>query len=156
MWDPFGISGWQGVIVTTPTEAYGIDANRILQDFMGAPVRNKQIDAELKVLFELIDSELFDEARAKIIELQIPLGEDEPELTRASSLIPTFSGAIIMRTIQKRKEPNSLIKYRKQTDAPTYEGYRDQTQTCAINSSFVNRVASAVTVSRASVQPRMV
>lgn len=30
-----------------------------------------------------------------------------------------------MRTIQKRKEPNSLIKYRKQTDA-TYEGYRDK------------------------------
>jgi predicted ATP-binding protein involved in virulence len=81
------------VVVTTPTEAYGMDANRILQEFMGAPVRNKQIDAELKVLFELIDKERFNEARAKIIALEKLLGEDEPELTRASSLIKFLEGS---------------------------------------------------------------
>lgn len=81
------------VIVTVPSEAYGMDANRILQEFMGAPVRNKQIDAKLKVLFELIDEENFDEARSKIKELEEPLGEDEPELTRASSLIRFLEGA---------------------------------------------------------------
>lgn len=81
------------VSVTVPTEAYGMDANRILQEFMGAPVRNRQVDAELKILFELIDHEHFDEARTAIAALENKLGEDEPELTRASSLIRFLEGA---------------------------------------------------------------
>ena len=80
------------VSVTVPTEAYGMDANRILQEFMGAPVRNRQVDAKLKTLFELIDQERFDEARAAIAALERNLGEDEPELTRASSLIHFLEG----------------------------------------------------------------
>lgn len=79
--------------VTVPTEAYGMDANRILQEFMGAPVRNRQVDGELKTLFELIDQERFDEARSAIAALERKLGEDEPELTRASSLIRFLDGA---------------------------------------------------------------
>jgi hypothetical protein len=79
--------------VTVPAEAYGMDANRILQEFMGAPVRNRQVDGELKALFELIDQERFDAARAAIVDLERKLGEDEPELTRASSLIRFLEGA---------------------------------------------------------------
>jgi len=79
--------------VTVPTEAYGMDANRILQEFMGAPVRNRQVDGELKILFELIDQERFDDARAAIKALERKLGEHEPELTRASSLIRFLEGA---------------------------------------------------------------
>ena len=80
------------VCVTVPTEAYGMDANRILQEFMGAPVRNRQVDAELKTLFELIDQEYFDKARTAIAALEVKLGEGEPELTRASSLIRFLEG----------------------------------------------------------------
>lgn len=79
--------------VTVPTEAYGMDANRILQEFMGAPVRNRQVDGELKTLFEMIDQERFDDARIAISALEQKLGEDEPELTRASSLIRFLEGA---------------------------------------------------------------
>lgn len=79
--------------VTVPAEAYGMDANRILQEFMGAPVRNRQVDGELKALFELIDQERFEAARAAIAALERKLGEDEPELTRASSLIRFLEGA---------------------------------------------------------------
>ncbi|RQX79649.1 ATP-binding protein [Burkholderia anthina] len=81
------------VSVTVPTEAYGMDANRILQEFMGAPVRNRQVDRELKALFDLIDQERFDDARAAIANLEHKLGEDEPELIRASSLIRFLEGA---------------------------------------------------------------
>jgi hypothetical protein len=70
-----------------------MDANRILQELMGAPVRNRQVDGELKILFELIDLERFDAARAAIAALERKLGEDEPELTRASSLIRFLEGA---------------------------------------------------------------
>lgn len=79
--------------VTVPAEAYGMDANRILQEFMGAPVRNRQVDGELKTLFEMIDQERYDDARAAISALEQKLGEDEPELTRASSLIRFLEGA---------------------------------------------------------------
>lgn len=79
--------------VTVPAEAYGMDANRILQELMGAPVRNQQIEGELQALFELIDQERFDEARAAILTLERRLGEDEPELTRASSLICFLEGS---------------------------------------------------------------
>jgi hypothetical protein len=54
------------VNVFTPSEAYGMDANRILQEFMGASVRNQQVEADLKALFELIDQERFDDARTAI------------------------------------------------------------------------------------------
>lgn len=79
--------------VTVPTEAYGMDANRILQEFMGAPVRNRQVAGELQALFDLIDQERFDDARVAIAALERELGEDEPELTRASSLIRFLEGS---------------------------------------------------------------
>ncbi|GBR69569.1 AAA family ATPase [Gluconobacter kanchanaburiensis] len=81
------------VSMTVPTEAYGMDVNRILQEFMGARVRNRQVDSELKALFDLIDQERFDDARAAIVTLERKLGDEEPELTRASSLIRFLDGA---------------------------------------------------------------
>lgn len=80
------------VCVTVPSEAYGMDANRILQELMEAPARNREVEGELKALFELIDEERFDDARGAIAALESKLGEDEPELTRASSLIRFLEG----------------------------------------------------------------
>lgn len=84
------VDGKVGVIV--PSEAYGMDANRILQEFMGAPVRNRHVEEDLKTLFELIDQERFDDARSAISTLEDQLGRAEPELTRASSLIRFLEG----------------------------------------------------------------
>jgi predicted ATP-binding protein involved in virulence len=81
------------VKVFTPSEAYGMDANRILQEFMGAPVRNPQVEKELTKLFELIDREEFNDARTAIAMLEKKLGTEEPELTRASSLIHFLEGS---------------------------------------------------------------
>jgi predicted ATP-binding protein involved in virulence len=81
------------VVVTIPTEAYGMDANRILQELMETPVRNKKMETELRSLFELIDKEDFDQAREKITALEQQLGESEPELTRAYSLITFLEGS---------------------------------------------------------------
>ncbi len=81
------------VVVTTPTESYGMDANRVLQELMDAPVRARQMEAELRALFELIDAEDFAQAREKIAVLEKQLGEHEPELTRAQSLITFLEGS---------------------------------------------------------------
>lgn len=81
------------IIVNTPVEAYGMDANRILQELMDAPIRAVRIEGELKRLFQLIDNENFDEARNKISLLEKQLGKMEPELTRAKSLITFLEGS---------------------------------------------------------------
>lgn len=80
------------VIATTPQEAYGMDANRVLQELMGSPVRNQKIEQKLQELFKVLDDEEFDKARAMIRELSEPLGQHDPELTRASSLIHFLEG----------------------------------------------------------------
>ncbi len=81
------------VVAAVPSEAYGLDANRILQEWMGAPIRNDKMEAELRKLFELVDAEDFENARGKISDLEKKLGKDEPELTRASSLITFLEGS---------------------------------------------------------------
>lgn len=80
------------VVARVPSEAYGLDANRILQEQMGARIRNRRIEADLNVLFELIDAERLDEARAQLTDLKAALGHDEPELTRADALIHFLAG----------------------------------------------------------------
>ncbi|MDP2228236.1 MAG: AAA family ATPase [Moraxellaceae bacterium] len=82
------------VSVTIPAEAYGIDSNRILQEFMGTPIRNQQTDSELKTIFELIDRERFDDARAAMLSFENKDRSSEPELTRARSLIRFLEGKV--------------------------------------------------------------
>lgn len=81
------------IVPTVPAEAYGMDANRILQELMGAPVRTKTVETELQALFELIDQEKFAQARENIRSLEVRLGQHEPELTRAGSLIAFLEGS---------------------------------------------------------------
>ena len=80
------------VFCTVPDKAYGLDANRVLEELMGARVRTREMDDQLKILFEQIDNEDFDTARQTIKVLREKLGEHAPELTRASSLIKFLEG----------------------------------------------------------------
>jgi hypothetical protein len=80
------------VIVTVPHEAYGMDANRVLQELMDAPVRNKVIDQKLYTLFRVIDDENFEQARKMMKQLAEKLGKHDPELIRAASLIHFLEG----------------------------------------------------------------
>lgn len=80
------------VVVTVPQEALGLDANRILLELMESPVRNKDMEEQLNALFDLIDDERFDEAREVMEGLRAKLGEHDPELTRASSLLKFLEG----------------------------------------------------------------
>jgi predicted ATP-binding protein involved in virulence len=77
---------------TIPTAAYGLDANRVLDELMGATDRNRAVAERLHTLFELIDTEDFAAARQTIATLSDKLGESEPELTRARSLIKFLAG----------------------------------------------------------------
>lgn len=54
---------------------------------------NRNVGEDFKTLFELIDQERFDDARNAISNLEKKLGEVEPELIRASTLIRFLEGA---------------------------------------------------------------
>jgi hypothetical protein len=79
-------------VASIPQEALGLDTNRILLELMGARARNHQIEKQLNILFELIDDEQFDQARTTIDDLREHLGQHDPELTRASSLLKFLEG----------------------------------------------------------------
>lgn len=71
-----------------PSQSFGMDANRILEELMGAQHRNVETERRLRQLFSLIDDERFEEARRKIDEIAAILhNENDPELTRATSLM---------------------------------------------------------------------
>lgn len=78
--------------VYIPPESFGLDVNRVLGELMGASERNKGVLSDITDLFRLIDDEKFEEAREAMKPLTDLLGEDEPELTRANTLIKFLEG----------------------------------------------------------------
>lgn len=72
---------------THPGRAFGIDSSRILEEVMHTPRRNEQIDRLLTELAKQIDREEFEAARTTMALLETKLGPDDPELTRAGTLM---------------------------------------------------------------------
>jgi predicted ATP-binding protein involved in virulence len=72
---------------TTPANALGLDANRVLDEVMNVPERNQAVSETLHTVFQLIDDEDFEQARQTITKLSEQVGELDPEITRARGLI---------------------------------------------------------------------
>jgi predicted ATP-binding protein involved in virulence len=75
-----------------PAHSFGLDSSRVLEELMKVNSRNEQLDQELSQLFEQIDLEKFPNARRLIKHIAIKLGENDPEITRARSLISFLEG----------------------------------------------------------------
>lgn len=76
----------------TPEYAFGLDANRILEDLMDVKSRDEKTGKQLTELFRTIDAEQFTKARTSITLLSKVLGDNDPELTRARSMIAFLEG----------------------------------------------------------------
>ncbi|MFN6564203.1 MAG: AAA family ATPase [Nostoc sp. ChiSLP01] len=74
----------EGVIAKKPESSFGRDSNRILEDLMGVPARPQEIKDRLHELFRLIDEGNLDDARQLSQEIADIIGQDEPELVKAS------------------------------------------------------------------------
>ncbi|MFN6483896.1 MULTISPECIES: AAA family ATPase [unclassified Nostoc] len=74
----------EGVIAKKPESSFGRDSNRILEDLMGVPARPQEIKDRLHELFRLIDEGNLDGARQLSQEIADIIGQDEPELVKAS------------------------------------------------------------------------
>lgn len=82
----------ESIEIFTPSDAFGLDVNRILNELMGVLERNQEINTQIHQMFQLIDDEEFDLARQKMIPLIEKIGENDPNITRAKSLIQFLEG----------------------------------------------------------------
>ena len=78
--------------VATPERSFGIDSNRILEELMDSDSRNQSVNALLRELFRLIDREEFAAARNLLPKVESQLGPDDPEMTRARTLMAFLEG----------------------------------------------------------------
>ena len=81
------------IIAWTPPRSLGLDTSRVLEEIMDAKARNADIEDALHELSRLIDDENFEAAKQRMTALQVTLGEDDPELTRARALMAFLQGA---------------------------------------------------------------
>lgn len=84
---PEEITLLEGVEAASPPRSFGIDSSRVLEEIMGASSRDQTVGELLARLFQAIDDEDFDEARAILSEAEEKLGMDDPDLTRARALM---------------------------------------------------------------------
>jgi len=76
-----------GIVAKKPTESYGKNVDRVLEDLMGLDTtRPIEVDSDLKSIFETINTGKLKEAQKMIAELKQKIGAD-PELVRAGVLI---------------------------------------------------------------------
>jgi predicted ATP-binding protein involved in virulence len=73
--------------VTVPPRSFGIDSSRILEEVMDTPSRTQPMEELLRHVFKLIDKEDFDAARKLLTDVETKLGPDDPEITRARTLM---------------------------------------------------------------------
>jgi predicted ATP-binding protein involved in virulence len=73
--------------VSTPKRSFGIDSSRILQEVMHVSSRNEGTQGVLSDLAKAIDREDLDSAKTLVQQIEAKLGEDDPEVTGANTLI---------------------------------------------------------------------
>jgi predicted ATP-binding protein involved in virulence len=73
--------------ITIPPRSFGIDSSRILEEVMGTSPRTQPVEDLLRQLSKLINKEDFDGARKVLSQVESKLGPNDPEITRARTLM---------------------------------------------------------------------
>jgi predicted ATP-binding protein involved in virulence len=72
---------------TAPPRSFGMDSSRVLREIQLASPRNEEVEGLLSRLAGMIDKEDLDDARKLLPEVEAKLGQDDPEITGANTLI---------------------------------------------------------------------
>lgn len=84
---PHEIRVLEGNAATTPSRSFGVDSSRILEEVMHVSRRNEETKGLLSRMAEQIDREELGEAKKTLGEVEQKLGQDDPEVTGANTLI---------------------------------------------------------------------
>ncbi|MBX4916720.1 AAA family ATPase [Rhizobium bangladeshense] len=78
--------------VYSPSRSFGIDSSRVLEEVMGTKSRNAGVEDAIGKIARLIGDGRGEEAKAAIKRLSAEIGEDDPEITRARTLLDFMEG----------------------------------------------------------------
>ncbi|GAA4246975.1 AAA family ATPase [Azospirillum formosense] len=78
--------------IYSPSRSFGIDSSRVLEEVMDTKSRNAGVEDAISNIARLIGDGRADEARAAIQTLSEKIGEDDPEITRARTLLDFIEG----------------------------------------------------------------
>ena len=78
--------------VYTPTHSFGVDSSRVLEEVMGTEPRSSEIHELLRDISEQVGGHQYENARGLLAKLVARLGEDDPEVTRVSTLLDFMEG----------------------------------------------------------------
>lgn len=71
----------------TPVELYGLDASTIMEVALHTIPRSKDVDEQLKTLFNFIDTDQYVEASNLLREMRKQFGDNLPELAKAEAML---------------------------------------------------------------------
>ena len=78
--------------VFSPTHSFGVDSSRVLEEIMDAPPRSAEVQALLTELLKVVSQKKLDQAQEIVDRLVDQLGEDDPEVVRARTLLDFLGG----------------------------------------------------------------
>ncbi len=78
--------------VYSPTHSFGVDSSRVLEEIMEAGPRTEEVQDLLSRLSRAIGDEDYKTARELLGELAAHVGENDPEVTRAKTLLEFMEG----------------------------------------------------------------
>lgn len=73
--------------VYSPEQSFGVDSSRILEEIMDTRPRSQSVDDLLAKLARAVADEKLDDARELIAKVEAQVGENDPEVTRARTLM---------------------------------------------------------------------
>jgi len=73
--------------VHSPTCSFGVDSNRVLEEIMNTNPRTEAVEELLKKISDAIVRNQYEDARSMLAKLSGYLGENDPEIARAETLI---------------------------------------------------------------------
>ena len=78
--------------VYSPAYSYGVDSSRVLEEIMDADPRTREVRMMLSEVSDSIARQRYDHARVCLTKLVDRLGENDPEVTRISTLLDFLEG----------------------------------------------------------------
>ena len=78
--------------VYSPTHSFGVDSSRVLEEIMDANPRTTEIEELLKKVSQEIGKRQYENSRTLLAQLVDRLGENDPEVTRARTLLKLMAG----------------------------------------------------------------
>ncbi|SDA34258.1 Predicted ATP-binding protein involved in virulence [Methylobacterium sp. UNC378MF] len=78
--------------VYLPSRSFGVDSSRVLEEVMDTKARNAGVEDAIGKIAKLIGDGKADEAKEAIKTLSDEIGEDDPEITRARTLLDFMEG----------------------------------------------------------------